>query len=62
MRTRLGKLKLYGVTYYADFCLGEPVQLKGVVSSVVKDLNNAGKQLLARDAVYKTLREKYPCK
>ncbi len=65
MRTRLGKIKLYGSTYYADFCLGEPSRLKEVVNKVVQDLDNSktmNKPLLARDAVYQTLRKSYPCK
>ena len=65
IRTRLGKMKLYGSTYYADFCLGEPIQLKEIATKVITDLSNneiTSKQLLASDVVYQTLRTNYPCK
>ncbi len=65
MRTRLGKMKMYGSTYYADFCLGEPIQLKEIAAKVITDLTNdeiTSKQPLARDVVYQTLRANYPCK
>ncbi len=65
MRTRLGKMKLYGSTYYADFCLGEPIELKETVGKVVADLANSeitSKESLARNVVYQTLRANYPCK
>ncbi len=61
-RTRLGNLKRYGSTYYADFCLGE-VSLREVVSNIVNNLENKkAKEVLARDAVFKILRKYYPCK
>ncbi len=65
MRTRLGNIKLYGATYYADFCLGEPIELKETVGKVVAELANleiTSKESLARDIVYQTLRTNYPCK
>ena len=65
IRTRLGRnTKRFGSTVYADFCLGESVPLKEVVEKVVHNLNNRkvlDEQLLARDAVYSTLRKEYPC-
>lgn len=65
IRTRLGKrLERFG-TYYAEFCLGEPVPLKTVVELVIADLDNARRianQPLARDFVYATLRMQFPCK
>ncbi len=65
IRTRLGRnTKRFGSTAYADFCLGESVPLKEVVEKVVHNLNNRkvlDEQLLARDAVYSTLRKEYPC-
>ncbi|MCG8371813.1 MAG: hypothetical protein MJA32_15055, partial [Proteobacteria bacterium] len=64
IRTRLGKrLERFG-TYYAEFCLGEPVPLKTVVELVIADLDNARRvanQPLARDFVYATLRMQFPC-
>ena len=63
-RTRLGKrLERFG-TYYAEFCLGEPVPLKTVVELVISDLENTQRianQPLARDFVYTTLRTQFPC-
>ncbi len=64
-RTRLNReTGRFGATVYADFCLGEPVALKEVVVKVVQNLMNRkflDEQLLARDAVYSTLRNEYPC-
>lgn len=63
-RTRLGRrLERFG-TFYAEFCLGEPVPLKSVVELVIADLDNAQRidnQPLARDFVYATLRMQFPC-
>ena len=64
IRTRLGqRLESFG-TYYAEFCLGEPVPLKTVVELVIADLENTKRianQPLARDFVYTTLRNQFPC-
>jgi hypothetical protein len=65
VRTRLGtRIARYGSSYYAEFCLGEPVPLADVVRVVVTDLlqidSFAGREL-AREVVYQTLRSEYPC-
>jgi hypothetical protein len=65
IRTRVGsRIGRYGSSYYAEFCLGEPVPLADVVKAVVADLSKiddvAGREL-ARDVVYATLRNEYPC-
>ncbi len=64
IRTRLGRrIQDFG-TYYAEFCLGEPVPLKTVVELVIADLDNTKRianQPLARDFVYTTLRTQFPC-
>lgn len=64
IRTRVGsRLERFG-TFYAEFCLGEPVPLKTVVELVVADLENTRRianQPLARDFVYATLRTQFPC-
>ena len=65
VRTRLGtRVARYGSSYYAEFCLGEPVPLADVVRVVVTDLleidSFAGREL-AREVVYQTLRSEYPC-
>ena len=65
IRTRLGsRIDRYGPSYYAEFCLGEPVPLAEVARVVIADLlrleNFEGREL-ARDVVYATLRREYPC-
>jgi len=66
LRVRLGlskRLASYG-SYYADFCLGDPVPLAEVVQKIVADLERrkpVSETLLARDIVYSTLRNQYPC-
>jgi hypothetical protein len=65
IRTRLGsRIERYGPSYYAEFCLGEPVPLAEVVKVVIADLSqlkNLEGRELARDVVYSTLRRAYPC-
>lgn len=65
IRTRLGqRIERFGPSYYAEFCLGQPLPLKTVVQKVVNDLNDADRvtnQPLARDFVYTTLRQEFPC-
>ena len=65
IRTRLGnRIEEYGSSYYAEFCLGEPVPLKDVVDVIVADILNPAlnaNRPLARDLVYSTLRREYPC-
>lgn len=65
IRTRLGsRIERYGPSYYAEFCLGDPVPLADVVDVVVADLLSfeslEGRER-ARDVVYATLRREYPC-
>ena len=65
IRTRVGsRLNRYGPSYYAEFCLGDPVPLAEVVEVVVADLlkleSFEGREQ-ARDVVYTTLRREYPC-
>lgn len=65
IRSRIGsRINRRGPTVYADFCLGEPDSLEEVVEKVVDDLANRkvlDQDLLARDAVFSTLRREYPC-
>jgi hypothetical protein len=65
IRSRIGtRINRRGPTVYADFCLGEPDSLEEVVAKVVNDLANRkvlDEDLLARDAVFSTLRREYPC-
>ena len=65
IRTRVGsRIERYGPSYYAEFCLGDPVPLADVVDVVVADLLSLesleGREN-ARDVVYTTLRREYPC-
>mgnify|MGYP001828141299 CR=1 FL=1 len=63
IRIRLGqRLTSYG-SYYAEFCLGEPVPLADVVNKVVTHLEgkDVSDKQLARTVVYTTLRKHYPC-
>ena len=65
IRTRLGsRIERYGPSFYAEFCLGDPVPLAEVVKVVVADLlrlEDVDRQERARDVVYATLRREYPC-
>ncbi len=64
-RTRIGnRLEQFGASAYAGFCLGDPVPLKEVVEHVVEDATDKDRVAanpLARELVYQTLREHYPC-
>jgi len=65
IRTRLGsRIDRYGPSFYAEFCLGEPVPLATVARIVIADLLNLdsleGREF-ARDVVYATLRREFPC-
>lgn len=64
MRTRLGsRLKRYG-SYYAEFCLDDPVELKDIVNKVTDELANTkinDDDMLARNFVFRVLRRHYPC-
>ena len=65
IRTRLGsRIDRYGPSYYAEFCLGEPLPLAEVARVVIADLlaleEIKGREL-AREVVYETLRREYPC-
>jgi len=66
IRARLGtRIERFGSSYYAEFCLGEPLPLAELAKKVITDLmkleNLEGREL-ARDVVYETLRREYPCK
>jgi hypothetical protein len=65
IRTRLGlDMERYGASYFAEFCLGEPIPLAEVVDHVVGRLEGVGFEPqvpLAREFVYQVLRDDYPC-
>lgn len=64
-RTRIGsRLNRYGSSVYADYCLGDPVPLREVVEKVVESLMNENlveNHPEARELVYRTLLNHYPC-
>ena len=65
IRARLAtRIERFGASYYAEFCLGEPLPLAEVARKVIIDLkkleNHEGREL-AREVVYETLRREYPC-
>jgi hypothetical protein len=64
IRIRLGQRLARYTSYYAEFCLGDPVPLAEVVSRVATHLENKETipdSQLARAVVYAALREHYPC-
>jgi len=66
IRARVGsRIERFGSSFYAEFCLGEPIPLVEVVKKVINDLTKLetleGREL-ARTVVYETLRREYPCK
>ena len=64
-RTRIGsRLEQNEVSFYAEYCLGDPVPLAEVVVHVVEDAQDdvlVAEIPLARELVYQTLRAHYPC-
>ena len=63
-RTRIGKRLERFQTSYAEFCLGEPLPLAEVVQHVVAATAKpemVETHPLARDLVYRVLRDDYPC-
>ena len=66
IRARLeSRIEKFGSSYYAGYCLGEPLPLAEVAGKIIIDLmeieNFEGREL-ARDVVYEILRREYPCK
>lgn len=65
IRTRVGnRILRYGPSFYAGFCLGEPLPLETVVEEVIEDLMDpeiVRNLPLARELVYGTLVREFPC-
>ncbi len=64
IRVRLGdRLRQRGPSYYAEYCVGDPVPVQEVVAHVVDEMNDTAQppSALARDVVYASLRRHYPC-
>jgi hypothetical protein len=64
LRTRVGgHLRKRGASYYAEYCIGDPVPVREVIELVVAEFARvaATPDTLARDVVYAALRSNYPC-
>ena len=64
IQTRLGdRLKQVGASFYAEYCVGDPVPVQEVVDHVLEEFEviEPGSTVLARDVVYSALRRHYPC-
>lgn len=62
-RTRVSRrLREFGPSVYAEFCVGTPVPVAEVVEHVVRQFDGLKNEALdARSFVYAALRENYPC-
>ena len=64
-RTRIGeRIRRYGPSAYAEYCIGEPVPVADVIELVRREIpkNVPDDDDLARDMVYALLRKHYPCR
>lgn len=58
------KTRQYEPTFFAEFCIGDDVPLRDVVLKVVRDIQDpiwVREEPLARDAVFRALRQDYAC-
>lgn len=64
IRTRVGsRLKDFGPSVYAEFCVGQPDPIVDVVSHVIEELDRYEdlEGIQAQSVVYSSLRRHYPC-
>ncbi len=64
IRTRVhGRLRSQGSSYYAEFCIGDPVPIVSVIGHVIEELKSRASlaDITARSIVYASVREYYPC-
>lgn len=64
IRTRVyGRMREYGPSVYADFCIGDPVPIKEVVLHVIEEIAGIAelKGVTAQNVVYASVRKHYPC-
>lgn len=64
IRTRVGsRLKEFGPSVYAEFCVGQPDPISDVVLHVIEELGryNNLEIVQAQSVVYASLRRHYPC-
>lgn len=65
IRTRVGsRLKTYGPSVYAEFCVGQPDPIADVILHVNEELDRYEdlEGIQAQSVVYASLRRHYPCK
>ncbi len=64
IRTRVGsRLKKFGPSVYAEFCVGQPDPIAEVVQHVIEELDRYEdlEGVQAQSVVYASLRRHYPC-
>ena len=64
IRTRVyGRLRDFGPSVYAEFCVGDPVPIADVVGHVIEELNarESLDNIAARSIVYASVKKHYPC-
>jgi len=64
IRTRVGsRLKTFGPSVYAEFCVGQPDPIVDVVRHVIEELDRYEdlEGIQAQAVVYSSLRRHYPC-
>lgn len=64
IRTRVGsRLKNFGPSVYAEFCVGQPDPIADVVLHVIEELGRYDdlEGIQAQSVVYSSLRRHYPC-
>ncbi len=64
IRTRIGnRLRDYGPSVYAEFCVGQPDPIVDVVLHVIEELDRYEdlEGIQAQSVVYSSLRRHYPC-
>lgn len=64
IRTRVGnRLKKFGPSVYAEFCVGQPDPIADVVLHVIEELDryDSLEGVQAQTVVYDSLRRHYPC-
>ena len=64
LRTIDSRIREFGASVYADFCVGQPVPVREVVTRVIKELalQPASEDGPAQEILYGTLRKYYPCR
>ena len=62
VRTRIKqRLERYGPSYFAGFCIPQPVPLQNIVDLIKAELKTDANSATARELVYNVVRKNYPC-